>query len=423
MLPEYCFPVSENACENGRCVRRRNSMASVTLKNVKKIYPFNGDDAKKKKKKKGEEAPEKKVNLQITDKGVVAVQEFSLDIKDKEFIVLVGPSGCGKSTTLRMIAGLEEISEGELYIGDRLVNDVAPKDRDIAMVFQNYALYPHMTVYENMAFALKLRHAPKDEIDKKVKEAAEILDITQYLGRKPKALSGGQRHRVAIGRAIVRDPQVMLMDEPLSNLDAKLRNQMRAEIIKLRERINTTFIYVTHDQTEAMTLGDRIVIMKDGFIQQIGTPQEVFNHPYNLFVATFIGTPQMNMFENAKLVKADGKYAVQLDNQTVVLSDEKQAKLAANNVAEQDVVLGVRPEHIELTAGGIEGKVDVSEMMGSTVHLHVTSMGRDVVLVVSTMNMTGAEVAALSSGSTVHFSFPGQVCHIFSKETGINLEA
>ena len=423
MLPEDCFPVSENARENGRCVRRRNSMASVTLKNVKKIYPFNGDDAKKKKKKKGEETTEKKVNLQITDKGVVAVQEFSLDIKDKEFIVLVGPSGCGKSTTLRMIAGLEEISEGELYIGDRLVNDVAPKDRDIAMVFQNYALYPHMTVYENMAFALKLRHAPKDEIDKKVKEAAEILDITQYLGRKPKALSGGQRQRVAIGRAIVRDPQVMLMDEPLSNLDAKLRNQMRAEIIKLRERIDTTFIYVTHDQTEAMTLGDRIVIMKDGFIQQIGTPQEVFNHPYNLFVATFIGTPQMNMFENAKLVKADGKYAVQLDNQTVVLSDEKQAKLAANNVAEQDVVLGVRPEHIELTAGGIEGKVDVSEMMGSTVHLHVTSMGRDVVLVVSTMNMTGAEVAALSSGSTVHFSFPGQVCHIFSKETGINLEA
>ena len=423
MLPEDCFPVSENARENGRCVRRRNSMASVTLKNVKKIYPFNGDDAKKKKKKKGEETTEKKVNLQITDKGVVAVQEFSLDIKDKEFIVLVGPSGCGKSTTLRMIAGLEEISEGELYIGDRLVNDVAPKDRDIAMVFQNYALYPHMTVYENMAFALKLRHAPKDEIDKKVKEAAEILDITQYLGRKPKALSGGQRQRVAIGRAIVRDPQVMLMDEPLSNLDAKLRNQMRAEIIKLRERINTTFIYVTHDQTEAMTLGDRIVIMKDGFIQQIGTPQEVFNHPYNLFVATFIGTPQMNMFENAKLIKVDGKYAVQLDNQTVVLSDEKQAKLAASNVAEQDIVLGVRPEHIELTAGGIEGKVDVSEMMGSTVHLHVTSMGRDVVLVVSTMNMTGAEVAALSSGSTVHFSFPGQVCHIFSKETGINLEA
>ncbi len=395
-------------------------MASLTLKNIKKVYPFNGDDAKKKKKK-GE--PEKKVNLQITDEGVVAVQEFNLDIADKEFIVLVGPSGCGKSTTLRMIAGLEDISGGELYIGDKLVNDVAPKDRDIAMVFQNYALYPHMTVYDNIAFALKLRKMPKDEIDRKVKEAAEILDITQYLGRKPKALSGGQRQRVAIGRAIVREPKVLLMDEPLSNLDAKLRNQMRAELIKLRQRINTTFIYVTHDQTEAMTLGDRIVIMKDGFIQQIGTPQEVFNHPYNLFVATFIGTPQMNLFENAKLVKENGKYIVKLDNQSIVLSDDKQAKLAANNVAEQDVVLGVRPEHISLEPAGIEGKVDVSELMGSSVHLHVTSMGRDVVMVVSTMNMTGAEVAALSNGSTVHYSFPGHVCHLFSKDTGINLEA
>ena len=397
-------------------------MASLTLKNIKKVYPFNGDDAKQQKKKKKGDEPEKKNNLQITDEGVVAVQEFNLEIKDKEFIVLVGPSGCGKSTTLRMIAGLEEISGGELYIGDKLVNDVAPKDRDIAMVFQNYALYPHMTVYENMAFALKLRHAPKDEIDKKVKEAAEILDITQYLGRKPKALSGGQRQRVAIGRAIVRNPQVMLMDEPLSNLDAKLRNQMRAEIIKLRERINTTFIYVTHDQTEAMTLGDRIVIMKDGFIQQIGTPQEVFNHPYNLFVAGFIGTPQMNLFD-AKLVKRDGKYAVQLDGLTVELSAEKQAKLAANNVDEQDIVLGVRPEHIELSKDGIAAKVDVSEMMGSSVHLHVTAMDRDVVLVVSTMNMTGAEVAALTSGAPVKFCFSGHVCHVFNKETGINLEA
>ena len=399
-------------------------MSSVTLKNIKKIYPFSGDDTKKskKRKKKGEEVEEKKVNLQITDKGVVAVQEFNLEIKDKEFIVLVGPSGCGKSTTLRMIAGLEEISEGELYIGNRLVNDVAPKDRDIAMVFQNYALYPHMTVYDNMAFALKLRHAPKDEIDRKVKQAAEILDITQYLGRKPKALSGGQRQRVAIGRAIVRDPQVMLMDEPLSNLDAKLRNQMRAEIIKLRERINTTFIYVTHDQTEAMTLGDRIVIMKDGFIQQIGTPQEVFSHPYNLFVAGFIGTPQMNLFD-AKLVKKDGKYAVQLANLTVELSEDKQEALAANNVAEQNVTLGVRPEHITLESEGIDAKIDVSEMMGSSVHLHVTSMERDVVIVVSTMNMTGAEVAALSNGTSVKFSFPGNVCHVFNKETGINLEA
>ena len=397
-------------------------MASLTLKNVMKIYPHNGDDAKKaKKKKKADEPEKKKVNLQITEKGVVAVQQFNLEIKDKEFIVLVGPSGCGKSTTLRMIAGLEEISEGELYIGDRLVNDVAPKDRDIAMVFQNYALYPHMTVYDNMAFALKLRHTPKDEIDKAVKQAAEILDITQYLGRKPKALSGGQRQRVAIGRAIVREPQVMLMDEPLSNLDAKLRNQMRAEIIKLRQKINTTFIYVTHDQTEAMTLGDRIVIMKDGFIQQIGTPQEVFNHPYNLFVAGFIGSPQMNLFDS-KLVKVDGKYAVELGGQTVVLSEEKQAKLAANNVAEQEIVLGVRPEHITLEAG-IAGKVDVSELMGSSVHLHVTSMGRDVVMVVSTMNMTGAEVAALTNGANVEFNFPGHVCHVFNKETGINLEA
>ena len=395
-------------------------MASVTLKNIKKVYPFNGDDAKKNKKKKGEEP--KKTNLQITDEGVVAVQAFNLDIQDKEFIVLVGPSGCGKSTTLRMIAGLEDITDGELYIGDRLVNDVAPKDRDIAMVFQNYALYPHMTVYDNMAFALKLRHESKEEIDRKVKEAAEILDITQYLGRKPKALSGGQRQRVAIGRAIVRAPQVMLMDEPLSNLDAKLRNQMRAEIIKLRQRINTTFIYVTHDQTEAMTLGDRIVIMKDGFIQQIGTPQEVFNHPYNLFVAGFIGTPQMNMFD-AKLVKKDGKYAVEVGGLSVTLSDEKQEKLAKNNVAEQDVVLGVRPEHIELAQEGIDAKVDVSEMMGSSVHLHVTAMDRDVVLVVSTMNMTGAEVSSLTAGTSVKFNFAGHVCHVFNKETGVNLEA
>ena len=397
-------------------------MASLSLKNVKKIYPHNGDDAKKAKKKKKGEEPEKKHNLQITEKGVVAVQEFNLDIADKEFIVLVGPSGCGKSTTLRMIAGLEEISEGELIIDGRVVNDIPPKDRDIAMVFQNYALYPHMTVYDNIAFALKLRKTPKDEIDRKVKEAAEILDITQYLGRKPKALSGGQRQRVAIGRAIVRAPQVMLMDEPLSNLDAKLRNQMRAEIIKLRQRINTTFIYVTHDQTEAMTLGDRIVIMKDGFIQQIGTPQEVFNHPYNLFVAGFIGTPQMNLFD-AKLVKANGKYAVQLANLTVELSDEKQKALAANNVAEQEIVLGVRPEHISLDDAGIDAKVDVSEMMGSSVHLHVTAMGRDVVLVVSTMNMTGAEVAALTGGAAVKFNFGGNVCHVFNKETGINLEA
>ncbi len=398
-------------------------MASLTLKNVKKIYPHSDETKKpKKKKKNNDEEPEKKVNLQVTEEGVVAVQEFNIEVKDKEFIVLVGPSGCGKSTTLRMIAGLEEITEGELYIGNNLVNDVAPKDRDIAMVFQNYALYPHMTVYDNMAFALKLRRTPKDEIDKRVREAAEILDITQYLKRKPKALSGGQRQRVAIGRAIVRNPQVFLMDEPLSNLDAKLRNQMRAEIIKLRERINTTFVYVTHDQTEAMTLGDRIVIMKDGFIQQIGTPQEVFNHPYNLFVAGFIGSPQMNFFD-AKLTKVDGKYAVELGGITVEVSEEKQAKLAENNVAPQQIVLGVRPEHITLEDSGIDAKVDVSEMMGSSVHLHVTAMGQDVVLVVSTMNMTGAQVSALTGGAQVKFSFAGHVCHMFNKETGINLEA
>ena len=353
----------------------------------------------------------------------VAVDHFTYEIPDGKLIGLLGPSGCGKSTTLYMISGLQTPTEGKIFFGDQDVTALPAEQRGVGLVFQNYALYPHMTVYDNMAFALKLRHAPKDEIDRKVKEAAEILDITQYLGRKPKALSGGQRQRVAIGRAIVRNPQVMLMDEPLSNLDAKLRNQMRAELIKLRQRINTTFIYVTHDQTEAMTLGDRIVIMKDGFIQQIGTPQEVFNHPYNLFVATFIGTPQMNLFENAKLVKENGKYVVKLDNQSIVLSDDKQERLAANNVAEQDVVLGVRPEHISLEPAGIEGKVDVSELMGSSVHLHVTSMGRDVVMVVSTMNMTGAEVAALSNGSTVHYSFPGHVCHLFSKDTGINLEA
>ena len=390
-------------------------MASLTLKNIKKVYPFNGDDAKKKKKKKGES--EKKTNLQITDEGVVAVQEFNLEIADKEFIVLVGPSGCGKSTTLRMIAGLEDISSGELWIGDKLMNDVEPKDRDIAMVFQNYALYPHMTVYENMAFSLKLKKVPKGEIDKKVRQAAEILDITQYLDRKPKALSGGQRQRVAIGRAIVRDPAVFLMDEPLSNLDAKLRNQMRAEIIKLRQRINTTFIYVTHDQTEAMTLGDRIVIMRDGFIQQIGTPQEVFDHPANLFVAGFIGTPQMNLFDG-KLIKQDGKYAVTVENITVVLSDDKQKRLSDKNVPEQDIILGVRPDHIMLCADGIKGKVDVSELMGSSVHLHVSAEGKDVVVIVP----TNGNAAHFPMGSEVNMIFGGNVAHVFSKETEQNLE-
>ena len=405
-------------------------MASLSLRNIKKIYPHNSDDVKaskkmeRKLKKRGEYIePEKKINLQITEQGVVAVQEFNLEIADKEFIVLVGPSGCGKSTTLRMVAGLEEISEGELYIDDRLVNEVAPKDRDIAMVFQNYALYPHMSVFDNLAFALKLRHLPKAEIEKKVHEAAEILDIVPLLSRKPKALSGGQRQRVAIGRAIVRDPKVMLMDEPLSNLDAKLRNQMRAEIIRLRERINTTFIYVTHDQTEAMTLGDRIVIMKDGFIQQIGTPQEVFHHPYNLFVAGFIGSPQMNMFD-AKLVKQNGKYAVDLQGYVVELSEDKQAALAANNVEEQEITLGLRPEHITLGAGeGVDATINVHELMGSSVHLHVDTCGKEAIVIVNTMDMTGAEVAALSAGVAIKLNFGGNNCHVFGKETGINLEA
>ena len=388
-------------------------MAEVILKNVRKVYP----NTESKKKKKKDEAVEKKNNLEITDEGVVAVQDFNIDVADKEFIVLVGPSGCGKSTTLRMIAGLEDISGGELYIDGKLMNDVEPKDRDIAMVFQSYALYPHMTVYGNMAFSLKLKKVPKDEIDRRVRQAAEILDITQYLDRKPKALSGGQRQRVAIGRAIVRDPAVFLMDEPLSNLDAKLRNQMRAELIKLRERIDTTFIYVTHDQTEAMTLGDRIVIMKDGFIQQIGTPQEVFDHPANLFVAGFIGTPQMNLFD-AHLARKDGKYTVTVGSVTVELSEEKQQRLAAKDVAEQDVVLGVRPDHIMLCADGVKGKVDVSEMMGSSVHLHVAAEGKDVIVIVP----TNGAAAHFPAGSEVNMIFGGNVAHVFSKETEKNLE-
>ena len=398
-------------------------MAGLSLVNVKKIYPASNDQKKAKKAKKQEAASdEKKAQLQVTSEGVVAVQDFNLEVSDKEFIVLVGPSGCGKSTTLRMIAGLEDITSGELWIGDKLMNDVEPKDRDIAMVFQNYALYPHMTVYENMAFSLKLKKVPKDEIDRKVRQAAEILDITQYLDRKPKALSGGQRQRVAIGRAIVRDPAVFLMDEPLSNLDAKLRNQMRAEIIKLRHRIDTTFIYVTHDQTEAMTLGDRIVIMKDGFIQQIGTPQEVFDHPANLFVAGFIGTPQMNFFD-AELVKQDGRYAVVLDGMTVVLSDEKQERLAAHGVAAQHVTLGVRPQHISLQGDStmVKARMDVFEMMGSEIHLHATMNGRDMVIIVPTMDISGDYADTFTIGKEVDFTFSGSACHVFGSD-GKNLE-
>ena len=367
-------------------------MATLSLKGVKKIY----------------------------DGGVTAVHDFNLEIADKEFIVLVGPSGCGKSTTLRMVAGLEEISGGELYIDGKLMNDVAPKDRDIAMVFQSYALYPHMTVYENMAFSLKLKKVPKEEIDRKVKEAAAILDITQYLNRKPKALSGGQRQRVAIGRAIVREPKGFLMDEPHSNLDAKLRNQMRAEIIKLRQKINTTFIYVTHDQTEAMTLGDRIVIMRDGFIQQIGTPQEVFDSPANLFVAGFIGTPQMNFFD-ARLDKDGDKYYVTVYGTRIDLPDDKQAALKAKNTPAQDIILGIRPDHIVLCPdgekSGIEATVDVTELMGSTIHMHVNIAGKDAIVILPTIDLSTEQKTSFGYGSKIHVTFGGNVVHMFNKET------
>ncbi len=368
-------------------------MASVTLENVKKVY----------------------------DGGVVAVHDFNLEIKDKEFMVFVGPSGCGKSTTLRMIAGLEDISGGTLKIGDRVVNDVDPKDRDIAMVFQNYALYPHLSVYENMAFSLRLRHMDNEEIFRRVTQAAEILGITQYLGRKPKNLSGGQRQRVAIGRAIVREPQVFLMDEPLSNLDAKLRNQMRAEIILLRKRLDTTFIYVTHDQTEAMTLGDRIVIMKDGLIQQVGTPQEVFDTPKNLFVAGFIGSPQMN-FMNARLVRKGEQYTVDVLGVSVPLEVDKCQKLAEKNVQTMDVTLGVRPEHTTVRFDGgknaIKGSIAVNEMMGSELHLHVeTENGNRVILRIPTIDLTPEQRRGFTSGNELYFSFASKVMHLFDPQT------
>ena len=371
-------------------------MASVKLTNVKKVY----------------------------DKKVVAVHDFNLDIKDKEFVVFVGPSGCGKSTTLRMIAGLEEISEGTVEIDGVVVNDLQPKDRDIAMVFQNYALYPHLTVFENMAFSLRLKKVPNDEVYRRVTEAAEVLGITEYLTRKPRALSGGQRQRVAIGRAMVRDSKVFLMDEPLSNLDAKLRNQMRAEIILLREKINTTFIYVTHDQTEAMTLGDRIVIMKDGFIQQVGTPTEVFEHPVNLFVAGFIGAPQMNTFRT-ELVRENGKYYVTPLGSRIEVDGETGENLAAKAVDGRSVVLGVRPEHITLCQPGphaIPCTIIVNEMMGSELHIHAeTEDGAQLVVRVPTLGLRRQERAELVNGAKIHVSFPGEVMHLFDPETERNL--
>ena len=353
-----------------------------------------------------------------------ALKGVNLEIKQGEFFTLLGPSGCGKTTLLRMIAGFNSVDGGEICFDDKVINNLEAHKRDIGMVFQNYALYPHMTVYENMAFSLKLKKLPKGEIDKKVREAAEILDITQYLDRKPKALSGGQRQRVAIGRAIVRDPQVFLMDEPLSNLDAKLRNQMRAEIIKLRQRINTTFIYVTHDQTEAMTLGDRIVIMKDGFIQQIGTPQEVFDQPANLFVAGFIGSPQMNFFDG-ELEKKDGKYQLKVGEATVVLGGKAQELLTGKGVGERKVTVGIRPEHIAFAAAPgsdtVSSKVDVSEMMGSEVYLHVNAVGRDVVLRIPTTDLPAEHRAGIPYGTEINFAFRPDLIHLFDPETEKNL--
>ena len=381
-------------------------MATVSLKNIYKIYP----NTEKK----------KKTNLRVTDEGVLAVDNFCLDIKDKEFIVLVGPSGCGKSTTLRMVAGLEEITKGELYIDNELVNDVAPQDRDIAMVFQSYALYPHLTVRGNMEFPLKLKKMPKEEMDKAVENAARILDLTEYLDRKPKALSGGQRQRVAIGRAIVRNPKILLMDEPLSNLDAKLRNQMRAEIIKLRQKIDATFIYVTHDQTEAMTLGDRIVIMKDGVVQQVGTPTEVYDSPANIFVAGFIGVPQMNFYDG-KLLREGNKYSVKVEDAVIELPKEKQEKLLSKNAESQDIVVGVRPEHISLEGDKnkmIHGRVDVSELMGSSIHVHITALNKDGIIVVPTIDARGKK---FEIGTPIDFTFTGDVVNIFDKNTGVNI--
>ena len=363
--------------------------------------------------------------VKIYDGTFTAVHDFNLDIKDKEFVVFVGPSGCGKSTTLRMIAGLEDISGGTLEIDDVVVNDLQPKDRDIAMVFQNYALYPHMTVYDNMAFPLRIQKLPEDEIYERVTQAAEILGITDYLMRKPRALSGGQRQRVAIGRAMVRNAKVFLMDEPLSNLDAKLRNQMRAEIILLRQRLDTTFIYVTHDQTEAMTLGDRIVIMKDGYIMQVGTPEEVFDRPGNLFVAEFIGAPKMNTFRT-RLVRGDGEYYVTPFGSSLKVGGLKGEMLKEMNAQTQDVILGVRPEHMTLAAdddqNAIPCTLEVNEMMGSELHLHVvTEDGTRLIVRIPTINLTHEERMELVIGKKLRVTFEGKVMHFFDPESEANI--
>ena len=364
-------------------------MAGISLKNIYKVYPGN----------------------------VTAVNDFNLEIEDKEFIILVGPSGCGKSTTLRMIAGLEEITEGELYIGDRLVNDVAPKDRDIAMVFQNYALYPHMSVYKNMAFGLKLRRVPKSEIDKKVREAAKILDIGELLQRKPKALSGGQRQRVALGRAMVRNPAVFLLDEPLSNLDAKLRTSMRTEITKLHKKLGTTFVYVTHDQTEAMTMGDRIVVMHEGFIQQVDTPQNLYDKPCNLFVAGFIGTPPMNFMDGEVKKAADG-YVVQVGDSDLPLIPSRLSYEKLAPYEGKGVTVGVRPENLylesaymgEFAAGVITVQVDVAELMGSEIFVYAKLDGNNITAKVP-------PYTKVEPGAEMRIAVDCSKIHLFDKET------
>jgi len=349
--------------------------------------------------------------------GVVAVSDFNLDIEDKEFIILVGPSGCGKTTTLRMIAGLEEISDGELYIDGKYCNDIPPRDRDIAMVFQNYALYPHMTVFDNMAFGLKLRHLPKDDIKRRVEEAARILEIEHLLDRKPAALSGGQRQRVALGRAIVRNPKVFLLDEPLSNLDAKLRAQMRTELTKLHAKLATTFIYVTHDQIEAMTMASRIVVMKDGFVQQIAAPQELYEHPANMFVATFIGSPQMNTI-NGTVLDEDGKTFIKIGNSKILILDDKGRSPEVLAYVGKEVILGVRPENIHDEKAFIDmypnslvdAEVDVVEHMGNENYLYLICEGRQFIARVS--NRSTAK-----GGDKIKVAFDPATLHIFDKDT------
>ncbi len=389
-------------------------MSSLNLKNIYKVYPS----------------------------GVVAVTDFTLDIEDKEFIVFVGPSGCGKSTTLRMIAGLEEISAGELYIDGAYVNNRAPKDRDIAMVFQNYALYPHMTVYDNMAFGLKLRKMPRAQIDQRVKEAARILGLEMYLSRKPKALSGGQRQRVALGRAIVREPKVFLLDEPLSNLDAKLRSQMRTEITKLHNRLATTFIYVTHDQVEAMTMGTRIVVMKDGFMQQVDTPINLYDYPINQFVAGFIGTPQMNFF-TGKLTGTKAQAYVEFGKNKIALSKEKMNLIV--NIekylnTDKEIVFGVRPEDIheeeswvnDSSKPVIEIKVDVVEALGAETLIYCSTEKEEVVVEDGFKSLDDEAsdlIARIDSRSTTKMGDKIKValdidhCHIFDKETEVTIVA